>query len=143
MWSHYADNHTGLVIELETNEAPFSAIPNHILTVKYSEKKPDYIYSHEFGAFTKNMFPVIAAKAIDWAHEKEVRILLPQNPLQDGVRVPISPACIKGVCLGCRSSPKTEEQVRSVLRSPKFQNVKLIKAEINPSEYALTFIEIC
>jgi hypothetical protein len=89
------------------------------------------------------MFPVIAAKAIDWAHEKEVRILLPQNPLQDGVRVPISPACIKGVCLGCRSSPKTEEQVRSVLRSPKFQNVKLIKAEINPSEYALTFIEIC
>ena len=73
MWSHYADNHTGLVLELETNEAPFSAIPNHILTVKYSEKKPDYIYSHEFGAFTKNMFPVIAAKAIDWAYEKEVR----------------------------------------------------------------------
>jgi hypothetical protein len=142
MWSHYGDNHTGLVLELETNEAPFSSIPEYILTVKYSDKKPDYTYSHEFGAFKKYWLPVMATKALDWAYEKEIRIVLPCKPLREGQYAAISPACIKGVYLGCRSSVENKDLVRSVLRDPKFKEVKLFKAEINQSEYALTFAEI-
>lgn len=142
MWSHYADNHTGLVLELETNEAPFSSIPKFILTVKYDEKKPEFVYTHKQEAFVKAYLPIAAAKAIGWAYEKEIRILLPRVPLKDGRRVPISPACIKGVYLGCRSSTETMRLVRSALINPRLKDTKLIKAEINPSEYALKFVEI-
>jgi hypothetical protein len=45
MWSHYAENHTGLVLELEMNEAPFSSITKYILTIKYDEKKPEFVYN--------------------------------------------------------------------------------------------------
>ncbi|HKW29145.1 MAG TPA: DUF2971 domain-containing protein [Verrucomicrobiae bacterium] len=142
MWSHYADNHTGLALELETNEDPFSSIPQYIRTVKYSEKKPEFIYTHEPETFAKAYLPVAATKALAWAYEKEVRIILPREPLKDGLYVPISPACIKGVYLGCRSSLETKELMRSALCNPKFQNVKLAKAEVNPSQYELTFVEV-
>jgi Protein of unknown function (DUF2971) len=43
MWSHYADNHTGLVLAFDTKQAPFSHVPNDCwLTVKYSNRKADY-----------------------------------------------------------------------------------------------------
>jgi Protein of unknown function (DUF2971) len=142
MWSHYADNHTGLVLELETDEAPFSSAQRYVLKVKYSERKPEYVYFHELEPFTENMLSVAATKAIEWAYEKEVRILLPKQFLKDGRHVPISPNCIKSVILGCRSSAETKERVRSLLRRPEFRDVKFGKAEVNPSEYALTFVEI-
>lgn len=142
MWSHSADNHTGLVLELETNEVPFSSIPEYILTVKYEEKKPEFIYTHKPEAFAKAYLPIAAVKAVDWAYEKEVRIVLPRKPLKDGRVVPISSACIKGIYLGCRSSAETMKSVRSALINPKLQDTKLIKAEKNPSEYALKFVEI-
>ena len=142
MWSHYADNHAGLVLELETNEAPFSSISQYVLTVKYSEKKPEFIYTHKLGAFVKAYLPIAATKALDWAYEKEIRIVLPRQPLKDGQYVPISPACIKGVYLGCRSSLETQELVLSALRDTKFQNVKFAKAEVNPSQYGLMFVGI-
>jgi Protein of unknown function (DUF2971) len=142
MWSHYADNHAGLVLELETNEAPFSSVSEYILTVKYSEKKPEFIYAHKYGAFVKAYLPVAATKAIDWAYEKEIRIVLPRQPLKDGQYVPISPACIKGVYLGCRSSLETKKLVCSALRNPQFQNVKLAKTEVNPSKCELIFAEV-
>lgn len=142
MWSHYADNHTGLVLELETTEDPFSSIQQYILTVKYSEKKPEFIYTHEPEAFVKAYLPIAATKALDWAYEREIRIVLPRQPLKDGRYVPISPNCIKGVYLGCRCSADTENRVRSALQRPEFQNIKLAKAEINPSKYELTFVEV-
>jgi hypothetical protein len=49
MWSHYADNHTGLVLAFDTNEPPFSQIPSDCwLKVHYSMTKPDYVFSKWF-----------------------------------------------------------------------------------------------
>ena len=68
MWSHYAANHTGLVLALDTAESPFSQIPKNCwLTVKYSDHKPDYVFSVKDREFSKKMFSVAGTKAKDWS----------------------------------------------------------------------------
>jgi hypothetical protein len=54
MWSHYADNHTGLVLAFDTTQVPFSLISTDCwLTVKYSNKRADYAYSHKERQFSQ------------------------------------------------------------------------------------------
>jgi hypothetical protein len=58
MWSHYSDNHTGVVIAFDTTQQPFSGINKAcVLTVNYSDKKPDYYHFHKTPAFQKELFP--------------------------------------------------------------------------------------
>jgi hypothetical protein len=47
MWSHYAANHTGIVIGFDTNQQPFSQIgADYIVPVVYSGTKADYVHSN-------------------------------------------------------------------------------------------------
>ena len=142
MWSHYADNHTGLVIEFVTSEAPFSQIgDDYILTVKYSEKKAEYSHRNKMQQFQKMMFAVAGTKARDWAYEQEIRIVINASPetLRATRYLPLTPRCIKGVYLGCRSSPATITSVRSALLRPELAHVELLQTQLHPSEYVLTF----
>lgn len=143
MWSHYTDNHTGVVLELDTEEPPFSQIGNDsILTVMYSERKPDYAHFDYGNGFGEEMFRIAATKAIDWAYEKEVRIVVAANALRDRLYLRLTAACIKGVRLGCRASPETQVVVLKTLAQAQFQHVRVARAELHPSQYALTFRDI-
>jgi hypothetical protein len=143
MWSHYGDNHSGIVLEFDTNDPPFSQIGNDsILMVKYSERKPDYIHFDHGHRFNEMMFAVAATKAIDWAYEKEVRILVAASALRDALYLPLTPASIKGVILGCRAHSTTESAVRETLGHRQFRHVRILQAELHPSMYALNFREI-
>jgi hypothetical protein len=53
MWSHYAANHTGVVLEFDTGEQPFCRITDLTLPVIYSEKKPDYVHYNKYRDFEK------------------------------------------------------------------------------------------
>lgn len=142
MWSHYADNHSGLVIEFTTTEPPFSQIGDDcILTVVYSDKKAEYFHSNKLPQFLKRMFTVAATKARDWAYEQEIRIVVAPSPktLRADQFLPLSPRSITAVFLGCRSSPATKTSVHSALRRPELGHVRLLQAELHPSEYALNF----
>lgn len=143
MWSHYADNHTGVVLEFDTGEPPFSEIGNDsILTVKYSDRKPDYTHFDYGNGFKEEMYRVAATKAIDWAYEKEVRIVIAANALRDRLYLPLTATCIKGIRLGCRASSETQVVVLETLAHPQFRHVRVARAELHPSQYALTFRDI-
>ena len=75
MWSHYAANHTGIVLEFETDEEPFCQFTDMILPIVYSAKKPDYIHFNKYPEFQKGLFSVATTKADDWSYEQEVRIV--------------------------------------------------------------------
>ena len=143
MWSHYADSHTGVVLEFDTREPPFSKIgADSVLTVTYSEKKPDYTHFDYGNGFGEEMFRVAATKAINWAYEKEVRIVVAADALRDRLYLPLTATCIKGVRLGCRASSETQVAVLETLAQAQFQHVRVARAELHPSQYALTFRDI-
>jgi Protein of unknown function (DUF2971) len=140
MWSHYADNHTGLVLAFDTSQPPFSQIPKDCwLAVNYSDKKPDYIYSQKEGEFRKKMFAVAATKAGDWSYEKEIRIILADSAIRDRRFLRLTPKCIAAVYCGCRISATEKKAVQAVLTTPHFKHVELWLATLDESEYALKF----
>jgi hypothetical protein len=144
MWSHYAANHTGIVIEFDTQEEPFSQIGEWcVLPVVYSAKKPDYVHFNRYSKFQNAMFTVAATKAPDWSYEQEVRIVLAASAstLREVRFLPVTPASITGVYLGCRALPATGAAIRTALSQPHFKHVRLLRAELDHGEYALNFRE--
>ena len=141
MWSHYADKHKGLVLGFDTSQPPFSKIPNDcLLTVKYSDKKPNYVHSHKEREFRRNMFAVAASKAIFWSYEKEIRIvLIPDPPIRDGRFLRLAPESIAAVYCGCRIAEANKTAVQAALKSPQLRHVELWLATPDESEYALKF----
>lgn len=142
MWSHYAAEHAGIVIEFDTGEKPFSQIPDRcVLPVIYSPRKPDYVQCNKSADFENAMFAVAATKASDWAYEQEVRIVVPATPqtLRQMRFFAVTPAAITGVFLGARASASTRVAVRLVLKKPQFSHVRLQQAELAASAYALSF----
>jgi hypothetical protein len=143
MWSHYADNHRGLVLAFDTTKIPFSQIPPDCwLTVKYSNKKADYVYSHKDRQFRRKMFAVAASKASGWSYEQEIRIILAAgSPLRDGHFLRLAPETIAAVYCGYRVSSADENAVRLALAAPYFKHVELWFASLDEYEYALKFLK--
>ena len=142
MWSHYAANHKGIVIEFDSNEQPFSQIDHLTFPVRYSATKPDYVHYNKDSDFQREMFAVAATKAANWSYEKEVRIIVAAGrPLRYNLYMPISPASITAVLCGCRMPGVVKLQVRAALKQPRLTHVRLMQAALDRSEYALTFNE--
>jgi hypothetical protein len=140
MWSHYAANHTGIVIEFDTDEQPFSQLDHLTFPVHYSATKPDYVHYNKYPDFQKAMFAVAATKAADWNYEKEVRILVAAGrPLRQNLYMPISPASVTAVLCGCRMPGIVKLKVRAALKQQRLTHVRLMQATLDRSEYALTF----
>ena len=142
MWSHYAANHTGVAVAFDTKQKPFCQISDDCwLTVRYSNKKPDYIYSHKDREFRKKMFAVAGTKASSWSYEKEIRIVLADTAIRDRRLLPLTPKSIAAVYCGCRISAADKKAVGAALSAPHFKHVELCLATLDESEYALKFEE--
>jgi len=140
MWSHYADNHTGLVLEFDKTQPPFCQIPDDCwLTVKYSNEKPDYVYSHKERQFRKKMFAVAGTKAPDWSYEQEIRIVLADTSLHQARFLALTPQSVSGVYCGCRISCANQKAVQAAPSVPHFEHVALWLATLDESKYALKF----
>jgi len=144
MWSHYAANHTGVVLEFETAEPPFSAIGKYILSVDYSEKKPDYVHWNREQDFQNELFAVATTKAAAWKYEQEIRIIIvaSRTTLRETRYLPVTSGSITGVYLGCRISAIDRAAIRTALNRAHFQHVCLRQAELDQAEYALTLEDI-
>ena len=143
MWSHYADNHTGIVLAFDTTKPPFSQIPPDCwLRVRYSDTKPDYVFSHKQQEFQKKMFAVAGTKATAWAYEREVRIIVADTALGANRFLSLSPESISAVYCGCRISSGDKAAIEQLIHAEQLGHVDLHLAALSTSEYALEFHEI-
>src|SRR5690606_16157022 len=79
MWSHYAQEHRGAVLEFDTGELPFSQLgSNMIVEVLYTNEKANFLHDPKEGTktrgtakFARALFDVARRKAPDWAYEEE------------------------------------------------------------------------
>ena len=126
MWSHYAKDHTGLVLAFDSDQPPFSQIPDDCwLTVKYSNNKADYVYSEIDRKFREKMFAVAATKATDWSYEKELRIVLANTSLREGRFLGLATQSIAAVYFGCGTSMADKNAVKSALLRSSLRHVEL------------------
>jgi hypothetical protein len=104
MWSHYADHHAGICVEVDLRREYFrSRLP---FPVRYTEQRPIFDPTEE--DHTASLMDKLATKASCWAYEREWRMVEPS-----GVRAHcFPPSSITAVYLGCRISDGSRELVR-------------------------------
>jgi hypothetical protein len=145
MWSHYAQNHTGMVIGFDTGQVPFSQIgEDYILPVNYSETKANYVHFSKQPEFERQLFVVATTKSSAWSYEQEVRVILAASPktLREMQFLPITPESISATYLGCRIEPAIRNSMNEILSQQRLRHVSVFGAELHPSEYALRMTQV-
>jgi hypothetical protein len=141
MWSHYAQNHQGAVIEF---------LPSHELSnlkeINYLSEIPelDYPHTHKnerdfWEIFDANL---VFTKSDCWKYEKEWRIVkfLDNNP-NDYIDLPFDRNEVAAIYLGCRMEYERKKEI-IIIAKEKYPWAKIYQARTHESEYSLVFDEI-
>lgn len=153
MWSHYADNHEGMVIEFDTSQYPFSLQnDDFFMDVDYanSDEKPFFVppIGEPPEVFGKRLMGVVRVKAADWKYEAEVRVVFPLELTELGVTekgqaekrfFKIDPQAVKSVLLGCRCRKELAAGVFKELSVDHYAHVEVYQATLSKTYYRLEF----
>lgn len=139
MWSHYANNHTGMCIEYDFNEMDMRDEALWGLhPVFYSESLLDLnVYSDEVRK--KVFIPILASisKSKEWSYEEEWRMIFVKEKGTDPFNHKVSKP--KSIILGSKVS---EEDKNRVLEIAIPNNIPLKQVQLDRSKYGLTIVEL-
>jgi hypothetical protein len=153
MWSHYAKDHTGMVIGLNAHSTSFSQRMG-IDRVKYRKHRAmmDPRAGPFSEAWSRQLTNTVLTKSKDWSYEKEFRMVFKletlveaRSPRKSGGKnyfVPVKPDDVIEVVLGCRVSPKTKAKIRRLLAAKRFSHTRLFQAQRHRKEFALEFLAV-
>lgn len=145
MWSHYTENHQGIVIGFEENEF----LENNIFLVNvcYDDNMiclPVTGNLEELNGYEKYFSDVLRKKESNWAYEKEVRVYLRLDEIgEDGnYYVTIPASSIKSVYLGLRSDKMTKFVAESFRQREEYRHLKIYKMVRHDTAFKLKPEEI-
>jgi hypothetical protein len=150
MWGHYCDCYRGLVIGFDDQHETFRG-GDGLHPVKYVRQRVLFDSAWKQGSVEERNFEnqIVFSKNEEWSYEEEVRQLfllrrLNQKQLDGGkigYFLPIQAAAIISVTVGPRCSEKLYTAVQTALRAPHFRHVEFNRAELDETEFKLSFIQ--
>ena len=141
MWSHYAKRHQGFALELELNS-------KQLTQVNYSLFAPEVIReSKDSPNYKKAINSILRTKALDWAYEKEWRLILTyskdkniqEKPADNGeiVRYYLLPeGSIRSIFMGLRCTME-QEQLKAKLNGWGLGTTSIYKMKQDRTGYSL------
>jgi hypothetical protein len=149
MWSHYADQHRGLLLGFdgrhpffEQRQSPDDEF-HHVRRVRYAVERPRTTALGLLGPHT------LLTKSEEWQYEQEWRMLVrfehfPHHVVHersgDVHLVPIPRSSITDVILGCRAARETVEAVVDLLASDhRYAHVTVRHASLDTQKFGLVF----
>lgn len=133
MWSHYAQNHTGICLQFERSR-DFELL-SQAIKVDYSTEYPEMDWINDY---YDSVSRAILRKHEDWKYEKESRII---HPNEAHTTIRFNPSCLTRIIIGCRAPEKNIKIVKDLLKERKEERkppIKLYKAVQHKSKYTLT-----
>jgi hypothetical protein len=133
MWSHYANNHNGIVFELDIKkDLDFFTLFG---TVEYKD-------TYEILSFCKDnreeLLKLFLTKYTDWEYEKEVRII----DLEKNGNRRFKKEVIKTIIFGCKTNRKYIKAIIKLCNKNNLNHIKFKKAKLIPGKFALDFDDI-
>lgn len=121
MWAHYATNHSGICIELDTRDRTFrSARPIEYVDEAIPYSAAEIVISEKL----RDSAPWLFRKSNLWNYEKEWRVIRHGMPV--GVQR-IQRRSVTSVILGCRMPEPRRQWYRNALR---FRNIRIFQASL-------------
>lgn len=152
MWAHYADEHRGAVVEIETSDPAFlEPDPDRQdpREVRYSLSRPRLSVDDQV------LLDVFFTKSPQWEYEREYRIVRrlehatriePKSPTDPPIYVfPCPNRCLRSIIFGQRfpqNRPELVAAVREHLNQTSTEHVALRQARVDRAEYRLLHEEI-
>lgn len=140
MWSHYADNHKGFLIEFKIPKYDFGRLP---LPVEYSHEYPTISLPYSFHAYEKdiniqieNTRKIFYIKSKEWEYENEYRLINVEKELSS------FPAnYISSVLFGTNTPASIKNAINEVIKNFNLKHsldVKTYQAQLAQKQYRLT-----
>jgi hypothetical protein len=163
MWSHYANNHKGVCVELNMAhvikylDGRYGTVVNNVgIEVQYKDivQKPDY-----FKNFQNYHEYQISTKGKDWEYEQEWRLYIidpsprymgmpfkpKRNVTNDWKKARVYPVlggeCFEAIYLGAKISEEDLQKAINLARKIN-KDIKIYQMEINPEAFKLDVREI-
>lgn len=129
LWSHYADVHRGLAIEVK------QPIVDSLYEVKYDKPRPIiprswWHDSNRHKEIEKLLGDFFAQKSAGWSYEKEYRIVVGLDlcPIYEGMYFkPITENFVTRIIIGARSTV-SPNYIRRALEMNEMKNIEVVKA---------------
>lgn len=136
MWSHYASNHTGIVIALDIMKDPdFFYLP---IGVDYEKS---YIPINTFIDYENNaksyISKMFATKSIQWKYEEEIRIFKAKSG-----SYPINSKAICKIYFGCCTDEKKKNKFIELCKKKGLDHLKFYQGKTLYGQFGLVFKEI-
>lgn len=146
MWSHYGDEHRGVVVELDISHPAIRPDSNGRDT--YSGiKKVTYSKDKVFGIpMLDTIIDVLSRKSLEWEYEREWRLIrtlnLTRKITPDVFVVDFNLSAVKSVYLGARFPAERLEEMTQLLKANGGSHIKLWKVDIAPHRFELRVTEV-
>jgi hypothetical protein len=129
MWSHYADHHRGLCVQIGTRNDYFArSLP---FPITYQKERPSIPWLQDRPP--EALLEALLTKADFWSYEREWR----QVERTPGIRG-LPAGAVEAVYLGCRSSQEDRAQVASWVKSLTWP-VEVYVGRPSPKAFTLEF----
>ncbi len=129
LWSHYAENHTGVAIKLNIAKDPeFFITPKNIVYTK------QYIPLNYLRDPEKSILDTLSTKSIDWDYEKEIRVYKSNIGVHK-----INPMAITDVFFGVKTLEQDIAKIKNTCSENGLSHVRFHRAEKKYGEFALRF----
>ncbi|CAL65907.1 DUF2971 domain-containing protein [Christiangramia forsetii] len=127
MWSHYANNHSGVCLKFNTKDKSFF---EDYKEVKYSEEFPT---SDDIAKQDKSDNFLFFTKSQQWSYEQEVRLMKKADSLEI-----FDPQCLEAIYFGLDCVPKEQEKIIQIIQLNKgYNNVDFYKMQKSPKSFEL------
>lgn len=147
MWSHYAKNHEGYVVGLDSSHSVFQTVPPHpsrlgtLSKVTYSDKRHQLGQTLEKADFDNCSY--LFTKSRDWSYEAEWRLILPLwfGRTAGSVVVYDFPYdAVRQIVIGHRSSPELRAKLLKL--KEKFSWIELLEARPSAVTFQMVLEEV-
>lgn len=156
MWAHYAKNSQGLVVGFDESHSYFGKYDNKepkidcLWPVEYSKKRPGLKHMVQL-----TLDDIVFTKPLDWAYEKEwriIKLLSPEtlitdadgNPRLDELSQPVHlftfpPDAVQELAIGSRASTLLTEQLCELVQRTEYLHVDVYQTIESERYYQLEF----
>ena len=132
MWSHYAKQHKGVVLQFEIAKDPEALL--HVMKVNYSDEYPSLNFAIDMGG---QLGTIMQRKFTDWKYEKEWRLLIINGA---STYLKFKPEALTRVIFGCKADDSIKLKVDKILakrNDKKLPALNLYSAKMHPSQYQI------
>jgi hypothetical protein len=131
MWSHYAENHTGIVLCLDLLEDPSFFISS--LKVNYQEAyNPVNFFSRKADLDYVNT--IITTKSKEWEYEQEIRVIKSSVGKHD-----FKKSLIKKVYFGCKCENAEKLKIKKLFEVNGYNSIKFLESRVSYGKFKLNF----